>query len=105
MSLSTRSQISLVAYARQPLNTHVPCLLALSEGALTVRTDALLSPEEPVDVTLYFVEADQETRISAEVVWVNEQLGDMALRFVSVSPSGEALIAEYLDQRAQAQKE
>ena len=82
------------------MNEHIPRLIALSEGALTVRTDLLLIPTEPVDVTIYFVEADREIQISTEVVWVNERLGDMALRFVELSADGETLIADYHEERA-----
>ena len=104
LNVSERNHISLVAYARPPLNEHVPHLIALSEGALTVRTDGLLSPADPVEVTIYFVEADREMQISAEVVWVNERLGDMALRFVELSPGSETLIDDYLEKRARKQQ-
>jgi hypothetical protein len=94
--MSEANQIAIVAYARHRLDEALPRLVNLSEGVAVVRTEILLDLGEPVDMTIYFVEANQEVQIKAEVVWANENLGDMALKFLRMSPVGEALVADFI---------
>lgn len=97
--MAETQQLSLVVYAKRRLDDVRPQLINLSEGALVVRAETLFEPNSPVDVSLHFVEANQEIQIWAEVVWANQRLGDMALRFVDISPGGAELIEEFLASR------
>jgi PilZ domain len=53
-----------------------------------------------VQVTVHLVDSGREVSIEGEIVWANQQLGDMALRFLTISAGGREAIAGYLIESA-----
>lgn len=94
--MADRPHLSLVAHVRPGHATRLPQLMSLSQGSLIVRSRELLEPGQRVKVTVHLVDTGCEITIDGEVVWSNQPLGDMALRFLALSEGGREAIAAYL---------
>lgn len=92
-----KPHITLIASARRsfPSPSPLPQLVALSDDSLVVRSGELLQQGDEVTVTIRFQELGLEVEFETEVVWTTPQLGDMALRFVSINDEGRDAIRRH----------
>lgn len=98
--MTDRPHLSLVATIKPGHVARPPQLMSLSQGSLIVRAHDLLEPGQKAQVTIHFIDSGRDVEIVGEVVWANQQLGDMALGFEAVSEGGREAIAGYLAERA-----
>ncbi len=98
--MEERPHISLVATVRPDSATRLPQLMSLSQGSLVIRAHTLLEPGQKTRVTIHFSNLGQEIQIDCEVVWANHALGDMAMRFTTLSEGGREAIAQHIADRS-----
>ena len=101
-SVRSRPRLAVSASIKRSVAGGMPQLVNLSEASLVLRTRELLQPGQTVDLTIHFTDSACEVQIEAEVVWANQQLGDMALRFVTIREDGSQVIAAYRAERAKS---
>jgi uncharacterized protein (TIGR02266 family) len=83
--------------ARGQLRTHR--VQNISLGGLCIHTAFFQSPGTTVELIVKFPDLDN-ARVEArgEVVWLNEHLEDMGVRFVELDDDARAVLARYLEQ-------
>jgi hypothetical protein len=92
-----RTHLVLYASVRPGLAARRPQLMGLSQNSLVVRGHRLPSPGQGVRVTIHFLDSGRDVEIEATVVQVDQDLGEMVLRFVTVEEGGPEAITRYID--------
>jgi len=98
--MNDRPHLNIYATIRPSLVARRPQLMSLSREGLVVRAHRLLGPGQRARVTIHFIDSGRDVESDVEVASVNHDLGDMALRFVTLTEGGREAIALYIGARA-----
>ena len=85
--------------ARGELRTHR--VQNISLGGVCIHTAFLQAPGTTVELVVHFPDfEDARVEAKGEVVWLNESLEDMGVRFTSIDDDARALLARYIERSA-----